>query len=149
MTDTNAVPFDNLQQVFDKAWEGMRSQNWQRATGSDGLGCEYHTPDGLKCAIGHIVPDDFIGFRTKDNGTEVCNAIGSISTLVYGRGTWKDLFSNIDTDDLVELQRCHDHYFVVPNDELGIEGVYDVEAAMRSYAASHGLSIPGEILDEA
>lgn len=45
----------NRQEVFDTALNHMRQQG-KRAGGK--YGCSYRTPDGLKCAVGALIPDE-------------------------------------------------------------------------------------------
>jgi hypothetical protein len=136
------VPFENLQQVFDKAWNGMKAQGWKRATGWTGIGCEYKTKDGLKCAIGHVVPEEFVAHGSDGS----CDVAGRVTGLILRYSEWSDLFANLNIIDLQALQECHDHYFIKPNDEEGIAGVYDVEAAFRKYAEKYSLTIPDEAI---
>jgi hypothetical protein len=43
------------QEVFNRVWE--RAKDNRCANGPDG-GCMYRNPDGLKCFIGHLIPDE-------------------------------------------------------------------------------------------
>jgi hypothetical protein len=132
-TETEIVPYKNLQEVFDKAWLGMKSQNWERATSQDGLGCEYLNKDGKKCAIGHCVPDELIIHG--DNGGFV---VGAIISVFFEEPRWRELFANVDLNQLRDLQNCHDKYYGHEKE------TFDVEAAMRNFAAERGLTIPEE-----
>jgi hypothetical protein len=44
------------QQAFDIMWKGLTSQGWNSSIEA-GV-CQYRTYTGLKCAIGHLIPDD-------------------------------------------------------------------------------------------
>lgn len=46
----------NLQKMFDDIWNGLKSQNFNRSVTAVG-GCMYRH-DGMKCAAGHIIPDN-------------------------------------------------------------------------------------------
>jgi hypothetical protein len=44
------------QEMFTKAWLGLAGQNWEQSVlfGE----CMYRGPGGLKCAAGHLIPDE-------------------------------------------------------------------------------------------
>lgn len=54
------------QDLFNQAYIGLRNQNWQRSidvvNGNSALSaqvsCRYRSSSGLKCAVGHCIPDD-------------------------------------------------------------------------------------------
>src|SRR6185369_17355290 len=45
------------QEMFDKMCQGLRAQGWQQSR-NDFAKCSYRGKDGLKCAAGHLMPDD-------------------------------------------------------------------------------------------
>ncbi len=48
------------QEAFDIAYKGLAAQGFRRsivADESDAMSCRYRGPNGLKCAIGHLIPD--------------------------------------------------------------------------------------------
>lgn len=45
------------QEIFDKVWTGLKAQGFQQSVSDDGL-CKYRGLNGLKCAAGHLIPDD-------------------------------------------------------------------------------------------
>ncbi len=45
------------QEAFDKMATGLAGQNFRRSMNPDGK-CAYRNPAGLKCAIGHLIPDE-------------------------------------------------------------------------------------------
>lgn len=47
------------QEIFNKAVAGLASQKFQRSVSDNGR-CLYRGPNGLKCAIGHVVTDEQI-----------------------------------------------------------------------------------------
>jgi hypothetical protein len=47
----------NEQEVFDQVVSHLRAQGKQ-AVSSDGIGCMYRSPDGLKCAVGCLISDE-------------------------------------------------------------------------------------------
>lgn len=46
----------NRQEVFDTMLAHLRKQG--RVAVIDGVGCAYRTPEGLKCAVGALIPDN-------------------------------------------------------------------------------------------
>ncbi len=45
------------QEIFDKVSVHLLTQG-KRALGDDGQRCKYRAPDGSKCAVGILIPDD-------------------------------------------------------------------------------------------
>ena len=45
-----------IQEIYDTIMKHLRDQN-EKA--EDNTGCLYHTSDGLKCAVGCLIPDEF------------------------------------------------------------------------------------------
>lgn len=77
---------------------GIRAQGYQRST-RGGL-CLYRGPRGLKCYIGHLIPDELYDLRFEGKGCKI----------VLHRSTIADtgLFTNVDFDLLIYLQQAHD-----------------------------------------
>ncbi len=50
-----------IQELFDKMWKGLEGQGWRRSTTSQGE-CKYDNGAGLRCAVGHCIPQK----RTRD-----------------------------------------------------------------------------------
>lgn len=47
------------QELFTQAVLGMRSQNYALSQLDDAIGtCLYRHPDGYKCLVGHLIPDE-------------------------------------------------------------------------------------------
>lgn len=114
---SNEVP--SRQEMFDRAWRGLKSQGWKRAV--DHLGCVYSTPDGRRCAWGWVDPDGTSG------------ALGSVRALYENRVGLAGLLRGEDVLFANWLQSVHD---------LAVDET--LQQAMRSFAAKHGLSIPDE-----
>lgn len=47
----------NRQEVFNKAVKGLAAQGFQSSRNEDKT-CRYRGPEGLKCAVGHLIPDE-------------------------------------------------------------------------------------------
>lgn len=80
-------------------------------------GCMYRTPEGLKCAIGHLIPDDKYDENFEKVGLTAVIASGALEP--YGLGAE-------DAPFLTELQASHDmardiQDFIVLANEVGQE----------------------------
>jgi hypothetical protein len=92
-----------LQQVFNNAYRGLKSQGFQRCTyymASDLTGgCCYDNKHGKHCAIGWSLPP----------GSKLNKVVGGIDCLVYDNAEeFYALFGHIDIEQLKELQNIHD-----------------------------------------
>lgn len=113
------------QEAFNKAVRGMRDQGWKKAAmGGDWTGgtCKYRTNSGLKCAVGHIIPDD--RYSPKMEGQEAVRAMAMANVTV-------DTYVSLN-----KLQDCHDGAL----DRLHMHGKF------RAYAARWGLEFPADCL---
>jgi hypothetical protein len=117
------------QEMLDRAVRGLRGQGWRQAMVETEIGykgCKYMTPDGRRCAWGHVDPE----------GT---GRLGSEGITV--RGLWEKrvgVAATLDPDGLsfaTDLQQVHDNHGI----ELAPE---ELEAAFREFAALHKLSFP-------
>jgi len=86
-----------LQEVFDKVVQHARTQGKQAIT-SRGQ-CRYRTPDGLKCFIGALIPDEVYGPDMER--MRVC-ALMEIDPDI------SRMFEGINPYQLDQLQRIHD-----------------------------------------
>lgn len=133
------------QQLFDRAFTGMRKQDFVQSTDSrrpDYKTCLYRGPTGLRCVIGQLI----------DDRTEAAWADGNGSVNDLFDIDAKRLFDAInsprpdDQDDegevihfLTELQNIHDG---------PVEGVVgsgtttDMRKGLIETALEHGLTIP-------
>ena len=139
------------QEMFDRAWNGLKAQNWERSVTSAPNGqmnsCNYLTrkADGavIRCAWGHVDPE---GTAAADENPDTANK--SVKIL-HQRGV--GLAAELTPDDTLPfacaLQYCHDDptYFLVdPIISLPPTDEERVELSMRVLAKSHELTIPGE-----
>lgn len=99
--------FLTLQQIFDKALFGVRAQG--RPSAVDGV-CKYRGPDGTKCGVGHLIPDNVYDERF-DSGYYSVNSLIVRSAefrdaLEAGGVNWRDHKVEVL---LTGLQRAHDN----------------------------------------
>lgn len=106
------------QKMFDMAWTGLKGQGFERAMKD--TSCQYRAPDGKRCAIGHCIPDTDYDPKFEGKGAWAV-------APELGWGELRD-FAEI-------LQSCHDRS----------ESPASVEAALRSFATSHSLTIPAQV----
>ena len=105
-------------EMFDKAWNGLKSQGWQKAM--EGDHCVYLTSDGKRCAWGWVDPEGTCG-ETGVVEQLARRGIGLASCLSYNG----QCFAR-------SLQYAHDGSN--PN---------RLEQSMRDFAENWGLTIPG------
>lgn len=87
----------NKQLVFDTAVKGIRQQG-KRSIEKEG--CVYRSPDGCKCAVGHLIPDENYDSEL-ENFTPVDRCVRKAIAPEFG-------VTDVDADFLRELQVCHD-----------------------------------------
>lgn len=90
------------QDIFDRALAHLRAQG-KPALNGDGPDCLYRTPEGLKCAIGGLIPD-----MRYHPGLE--NSPASAPDVIEAMGYSYDDLSDDDTRFLRSLQiKLHDY----------------------------------------
>lgn len=76
---SNPLPDDaTLQQVFDHVLKALRKQG--KASVDTQGNCFYRTPEGLKCAAGHCIPDDL--YRPSFENESIDKLINSYSLVL-------------------------------------------------------------------
>lgn len=111
----------NNQEIFNKVWKGLKSQGWQRSV--RGEKCLYRGPDGLKCAIGHLIPDEH--YWKEMEGKTVYTLMDTYPNLNL---------STMNLGFLDSLQTIHDLSWECTPQEL--------EEKYRRFARDQGLTIP-------
>ncbi len=82
----------NRQEAFNKVYLGLKGQNFKRS--HDGSYCKYRGPHGLKCAVGHLIPDDKYSEHMES---------ASMGFILEAIGIPADDYTFYDS-----LQSCHD-----------------------------------------
>ena len=125
----------NKQAAFDAAVRGLNAQRAFSSKDNDPDTCQYRGPNGVKCAVGFLIPDDRYvdGIENSNAGTDhVCSVISD--EFVSGR------FHFGDGAFLQQMQRAiHDG----PCELLG--GEWDqrlFEEAVASFAETNALINP-------
>lgn len=115
----------NKQQIFDKIVAGLASQGFKQSVDmSDGGMCVYRGPDGLKCAVGWLIPDEeyskgLEGYSVENN--TVAKAAG-----LKGSAQW---------EFTARIQEIHDNY---DHPEV-------MKGLLRDFAIREKLKIPEEL----
>ena len=106
------------QDMFNKAYIGLKDQNFEKAWDGASKGCMYRDKRGRKCAIGFLIPDFaynhwFEGKRVE----QIYEVLG---------------FQDRDANFLNELQHCHD----------GAGDPADMRNRLRHFAMMNRLTVP-------
>lgn len=112
------------QAILNTAYLGLAGQGF-RVSLDDGEGCAYRGIDGLKCAIGHCIPDDRYSPDLEGNRAYARRIV---------RALWfaPDDLSIQDKSFLDGLQHAHDE----ANDQNPMRG------RLEAFAKDYGLTIP-------
>lgn len=130
---------DVMQLAFNRVWDGAEAQGWQKSVMPDDSGtCAYRGLHGLKCHVGHLIPDDlYEGYGNVMEGSGV-----------------DDFFDGMTRDDEARLQIGFDrlpaseqnrvvsflHQLQAAHDET--RTVEHRERATKEVAEDHGLDVP-------
>lgn len=133
--ETSETQVPSLQEMFNRAWRGLKAQNWRKAmdewnwpyAGIKRLDCSYLSPNGDRCAWGHVDPEGTIDSNGTPRAGDVTslrhNGFGLASRLTRGEP---------GLDLAIALQNAHDS---AQNDK-------DMESRMREVADQFLLDVP-------
>ena len=123
------------QETFDIVYRALKAQGGPSVdTWPDGRyrRCRYRGEGGLKCAAGHLIPDEDYRVELEDGPAD-----GIGKGYVKGPGWWGH-----DLELVLALQEAHDYAFAnADSDSAWLE---DWEDRMRSLAEEWGLKVPDE-----
>lgn len=111
------------QEIFNRAWNGLKSQGWKKAR--RGVVSVYYTHDGLRCAWGWADPEATQKMSLNFN----CLPISTLRFFKVG------LAAKLTPDQYAfaeDLQKTHDR--AMNGDEL--------QRFMRRLASDYGLEVP-------
>lgn len=117
----------NRQQIFDTVVSKLLIQGQNSV---DEVVCRYRGPEGRKCAIGHLIPDELYN---PDFETRSIDMILEDEKLSKNLPSW--MFE--EKDFLYRLQAMHDDE--ISEDLVGEEFRTELLAAAEEVAASHNL----------
>lgn len=126
------MPKLTRQEIFTKVLTALRAQGVASYDAS-GDGCQYRGPNGTKCAVGHLIPDDFPigtweGKRASALGNEVFEAM--------------NVGHNEDLEFLEALQYTHDDHMPKPGVTFGEPDLLRWEREMQNIAERYNLTYP-------
>ena len=124
-----------LQEAFDKAARGLKSQGFNRSVTS-GNWCQYNGPDDRHCAVGWLIAD--VDLPAHMNGK-------NIGDLMDRHTDVSDRLKGISRPFLRDLQSCHDNAWRNNNGEI-----VDDPAVMRKSLEMFALrwELSSAVLDE-
>ena len=70
-----------IQELFDKMWKGLEGQGWKKSATSEG-GCTYDNGAGLRCAVGHCIPQKRTRNRLDNFSTSSIKGLASSGKVV-------------------------------------------------------------------
>jgi hypothetical protein len=111
----------NKQEAFDKAVKGIILQG---GPSREGTGCLYRGPDGKKCAIGHLIPDELYDPDMEGRGMSI-HAFTKFAAILG----WNES----DIKFLSGLQETHD------NASMSRDFINDFIEYAAMFAAGHNL----------
>lgn len=107
------------QEIFDLAWNGLKAQGFVQSADVSGV-CLFRGPRGLKCAIGHCIPDDCYDSRMDSDGD-------------HWNAAWDAAGVGEEDREFGErLQGVHDWGY----------SPEDMERRLRAFAVIYSLTIP-------
>lgn len=121
----------NRQAVFNTVYTKLREQG-KRSVDATGQ-CMYRAPDGAKCAIGHLIPDELYKGDMEGSSTYSEGAVADALRQVFGELTDKDF------EFFMHLQHAHDDWYA--DDDVGwaTSSVYILNEKMRQVAEKFNL----------
>lgn len=75
-----------MEQALDKMVEGFEAQGWKRSVES--TLCKYRSSGGLRCAAGHLIPDD--KYDPRFEGVSIRASVQSFGVGARGREEFPD-----------------------------------------------------------
>lgn len=134
------------QQLFDRAVAGLARQGFQQSFDEAQDTCAYRGSEGMRCAMGHVLPDDkyqpeFEGKNAKD--LMISHTVGDEPELtVYDLlqvpvSEARQVDEHEIIDFLYELQQCHDSHL-----SMSAGGM---RRQLQWLADEHGLRRPAEL----
>ena len=119
------------QEIFDKVVAHFAVQR-EGAASEDGM-CMYRTPDGRKCAIGALIPDE--AYNADCEGAPVSLLFIHYPNMMQASGLRSE-----DQGLLIDLQVAHDG--AAPGDNF----LVDLSLLMRAIARKYGLDASSLVL---
>lgn len=117
-----------MQELFNKVYIGMHKQDFERSVNTNQFGdwvCRYRSADGMRCAVGHIIPDELYDSRME--GYSVYNLYQKFTGLPYNEPALINFMEKLQTihddPDLFPYQRNRAFIELAQANELEIPNV--------------------------
>ena len=113
------------QEMFDKVCQHLKTQKKRSMLSNYGL-CAYRDHDGLKCAVGALIPDDFydVYMNVVHNTSSVINLMRNIPELKI---------EEVNLDFLDELQRIHDNRIYWDENGFNGKGILELKRFAKEF----------------
>lgn len=127
----------NKQEMFTKVWKGLEGQNWQQSLQEGSTDrCRYRGPNGLKCAAGHLIPDEM--YSPELEGEHIL-AVFSDNAMIFGEHV-----DGPEKSFAYRMQTAHDSFEVVGLRTSRATQFTDMRSAFVALAEMENLAIPGD-----
>lgn len=133
------------QEMFDRAWNGLKGQGWLPAYNHRISTCEYLTGSGKRCAWGHVDPEGTEAIaRAGYNGKGLAQLLDCLKddAELAAKAPITASLDGVEGLFARALQSCHDD--VALNNEMHPDEYVarQLEQAFRLFAEERGLTIP-------
>lgn len=115
---------DDPQEQFNIAVRGIAAQGWKQSVNAEGDTCRYRGEDGMKCAVGHLIPDEFYQGRFDARTVPVDDVLDELGVN-----------DGASVAFLKELQMAHD----CPDNEVCMR------RRLQRFAAAFDLTTPEDV----
>jgi hypothetical protein len=120
----------NTQEAFDTIVTHLAKQA-QPAKKDDTDFCVYRSPEGLKCAVGCLIPDDLYLPAMDVDSPDDAGAGTGVEALIEHYPTMERLLCDVDVKVLCAAQDTHDHW-----------QPHDWQTEVEEIAETYGLTVP-------
>lgn len=128
-----------LQELYDIVWKHFVIEKGLASINPHTRLCCYRSPDGAKCAIGVVIPDEIYDPQMENR---------SIRMLIEGLGSFAaipsiaKLFEGIPIDTLGDLQYCHDKAAEYSIHHSDFDFHAEIKERLESFSRTYNLQIP-------
>lgn len=121
------------QEIFDTVVNHLINQKQKSVKEGNKTNCLYRGPNGLKCAVGCLIPDDVYEEYMEENFTNLLSQYGDVLPFYF----------NKEYILLYDLQLCHDN---CPTTNDNFFNIYDLKNLLNNVGARYKLNI--RVLDQ-
>ena len=103
---------EERQSLFDQMLTGLAKQGWRQSYFHNGKGCCYRGPEGLKCAVGHLIPDSLYEPEMDANGGDLDDVDNILRESVTIEAVLLSGKISRHYHFLISVQEWHDNHLV-------------------------------------